>query len=352
VTHEASDDFGVQRLRQVIAAKAKAAAAGSREQQRLLDKLQLSDDALLDDIFWHVDANPARVGCSPQAVLIGARNSQTAGHRSPLGPCDSVFALCCRSTHAAPGDAARQHEACGKSAQLGRGSGARARRGVRALASAATSTGPADRHECPGTSRADHPRPQQTCRVAIRRGAAAPRTGHAAKAPRRRLSLTMLLPVGSDPGPYERQVLDVDLKSRSGASADAIVRDFKTRLTADLHLRSLPPGPYQLAVRRTGEDWQLFPAGVEYVLGGASVGSRMVWSGPGHRVACDTCRPARRPMSECEDCRVLRALRAVCRSPGRSSGCSDSRNPTSSSHGTSSCRWSSLALAWPMSRRS
>jgi hypothetical protein len=73
----------------------------------------------------------------------------------------------------------------------------------------------------------------------------------------------MLLPVGSDPGPYELQVLDVDLKSRSGASADAIVQNFVTRFTADLDLRSLPPGPYQLAVRRTGEDWQLFPARVE-----------------------------------------------------------------------------------------
>ena len=80
---------------------------------------------------------------------------------------------------------------------------------------------------------------------------------------RSRLGPVQKLVVGSEPGPYELQLLDAHLQSRSAASADAILQDFVTRLTADLDLRSLPSGAYQLAVRRTGEDWQLFPARVD-----------------------------------------------------------------------------------------
>jgi hypothetical protein len=71
--------------------------------------------------------------------------------------------------------------------------------------------------------------------------------------------LTLLLPNGSEPGRYELEVRDSDGLARATASGDATLQDFITRLSADINLRSAPRGTYQLAIRRTGDDWQLFP---------------------------------------------------------------------------------------------
>lgn len=76
------------------------------------------------------------------------------------------------------------------------------------------------------------------------------------------VELTLLLPVGSEPGPYDIQVLDSDLKSRASAHAAGEIRDFVTTIRATLDLRAVPSGTYQLAVRREGNDWRMFPARV------------------------------------------------------------------------------------------
>ena len=81
--------------------------------------------------------------------------------------------------------------------------------------------------------------------------------------PRGRVILTMLLPVGSEPGLYEVQVLDAQQASKASGSGNAVLENQVTRLQTSLELGSLPPGPYQLAVRRTGEGWQLFPLRVD-----------------------------------------------------------------------------------------
>ncbi len=80
---------------------------------------------------------------------------------------------------------------------------------------------------------------------------------------RRRLVLTLLLPVGSEPGPYEIRVLDSSLQSSASATGEAVIRNFITSIETVLDLRALPPGDYQLAVRRRGDSWQMFPARVE-----------------------------------------------------------------------------------------
>jgi len=81
--------------------------------------------------------------------------------------------------------------------------------------------------------------------------------------PRGRLNLTLLLPVGYDAGTYDVQVLDARLGSRATASGRAEIRDFVTTLEAVIDLGSLASGSYQLAIRREGEDWRLFPAEVQ-----------------------------------------------------------------------------------------
>jgi hypothetical protein len=77
--------------------------------------------------------------------------------------------------------------------------------------------------------------------------------------PTARVNTTILLPVGSDAGMYEVQVLDSDLRSRLSTSGAAQVQDHVTTLQATLDLSSLAPGSYQLAVRRQDESWRMFP---------------------------------------------------------------------------------------------
>jgi hypothetical protein len=75
---------------------------------------------------------------------------------------------------------------------------------------------------------------------------------------RARLKTTILLPVGSEPGKYEVQVLDANLKSRASSTGKAAIIDYVTTLETTLDTSALPAGGYQLAIRREGYDWQLF----------------------------------------------------------------------------------------------
>lgn len=77
--------------------------------------------------------------------------------------------------------------------------------------------------------------------------------------PRGRLSLTLLLPVGYEAGEYDVQLLDSNLASKASARGNAAIRDYVATLEADLQTGDLAPGPYQLAIRRQGESWQMFP---------------------------------------------------------------------------------------------
>ncbi len=80
--------------------------------------------------------------------------------------------------------------------------------------------------------------------------------------PRDLVHATILLPVGSEPGAYALQVLDADMKTQASTTGHAVIRDFVTTLEADLDLRALTPGAYQLGVRRQDEDWRFFEAQV------------------------------------------------------------------------------------------
>jgi hypothetical protein len=77
--------------------------------------------------------------------------------------------------------------------------------------------------------------------------------------PRGRLALTILLPAGSEAGSYEVQVLDSASRSRLSALGAAEIRNFVTTLRTSIDTEPLALGSYQLAVRRDGEDWQMYP---------------------------------------------------------------------------------------------
>ncbi len=76
------------------------------------------------------------------------------------------------------------------------------------------------------------------------------------------VAVTLLLPTGSEPGAYDVQLLDSDLRSRAAATGQGELRDFVTTARATLDLRGIDSGSYQLGLRRAGDDWRLFPAHV------------------------------------------------------------------------------------------
>jgi hypothetical protein len=78
-----------------------------------------------------------------------------------------------------------------------------------------------------------------------------------------RLRLTVLLPTGSEPGPYALRLLDNASREVISTTGTSEIRDFVTTLQTTMDLRLLPAGDYQLGVRRQGEDWHSYPVSVK-----------------------------------------------------------------------------------------
>ena len=76
------------------------------------------------------------------------------------------------------------------------------------------------------------------------------------------VELTLLLPVGSEPGPYDVHLLDSNLRSQSEATGAATIDNFVTTIRVRMNLQHLAPGRYQLALRRRGDSWRMFPASI------------------------------------------------------------------------------------------
>lgn len=78
-----------------------------------------------------------------------------------------------------------------------------------------------------------------------------------------RHKLTVLLPVGTEPGRYDVQLVDSRHQSKAVTVGEAQIRNYVTTLEAQLDIRSVPRGEYQLALRREGDDWYLYPVVVK-----------------------------------------------------------------------------------------
>lgn len=72
-------------------------------------------------------------------------------------------------------------------------------------------------------------------------------------------SLTILLPVGSAPGPYEVRIISRSGKSVLEANGTAELQNGITRLQVVVSLRSLRPGSYVLQIRKAGLEWNSYP---------------------------------------------------------------------------------------------
>jgi hypothetical protein len=94
---------------------------------------------------------------------------------------------------------------------------------------------------------------------AVAREPQGPGSRPAPSLPRGRVELTVLLPAGSEPGAYEAELRDAGGAVVASTAGHADIRDFVTTLGLTLDLRAVSPGDHQLAIRREGEGWHVFP---------------------------------------------------------------------------------------------
>ena len=226
------------------------------------DSSDLSSKDDIDEILGRANPNPERVGCPPRDVLIAlARRARPIGdpayeHLVKCSPCYREFRglQTSLSTGYAGGAGVRWAAVAAILVLLVGGAWylfSRTQNGGRSVtvpeqASAADLQAELDLRNYSVTRSEQVPTPPPP--LLLQRG---------------RLNATILLPVGSEPGAYEVQVLDAELRSQATASGQADIKNYITTLQTTLDLRSLPPGMYQLALRRQGDEWRMFPASVK-----------------------------------------------------------------------------------------
>jgi hypothetical protein len=216
----------------------------------------------IDKVLGSAYPNPERVGCPPHDVL-----AALAKRERPIGDPGYEHIVSCSPCY-------REFRSLQQANAVASSRSAQTRtRGLVAAAAAVvlaavgtwvffTQERTVDEPEAVQTARENTQLPTELDlrKYTVTRSDQKPGTQPVLELPRGRLDLTILLPVGSEPGGYEVQILDADLRSRASASGSAEIRNYITTLRTSLDIHELPAGSYQLAVRRQGEEWQMFPA--------------------------------------------------------------------------------------------
>lgn len=207
----------------------------------------------LDQVFGQANPNPARVGCPPQAV----RTELARRQRSIGDPWYLHLARCSEC----------YREVRMLQASFARSTSVRGRVGNRFMAAAAVVLMLAGGagfalwepdEKVPQTSVAPASVTLDLRRYEIERGDQNSAPTDVTVLPRGRLSLTIMLPIASDPGGYDVQLVDAARRSLVSANATATLVDFVTTLRIDVDLSALQPGGYKVGVRRQAEDWRFF----------------------------------------------------------------------------------------------
>ena len=225
--------------------------------QRSDPKFEIEDE--LDYLFANASPNPNREGCPSRDVLIGlSRRERPIGHPDYLhivrcSPCFREFRAIQQATKAKA--RGRRLWAVSAAALL-----VVAVVGVWVMLGHDRSKAPIVGQPSPGAVSGDLTakldlRPYTVARSDERRAEPDP-----VVIPQGRVTATILLPVGAEPGDYEIRLLDQDLALRASSTGSAAIRDHVTTLDTTIDLRSIAPGRYQLALRRSGGEWQMFPA--------------------------------------------------------------------------------------------
>jgi hypothetical protein len=227
------------------------------------DDGDLHDGDEIDELLSRANPNPDRVGCPPRATLLAlarrARPIEDPGyeHLVKCSPCYREFRALQSNSVVAPGAAT----APGPTA---RWMVAAAALLLVTLAGVWWLTREDTETERPTTASMTTDVPVQAQldlrQFAVTRSQDVAPEPAPVELPARFVDVTLLLPVGSEPGSYDVQILDANLQSKGGATGTAAITDFITTLNVRLNLQQIAPGPYQLAVRRQGDSWRMFPA--------------------------------------------------------------------------------------------
>lgn len=74
----------------------------------------------------------------------------------------------------------------------------------------------------------------------------------------------ILLPIGMEPGAYEVRLVDGTLVvTVLDSKAEAVFENQRVSIRTNVSLKNMQAGQYQLALRRSGEDWHFFPTILE-----------------------------------------------------------------------------------------
>jgi hypothetical protein len=77
--------------------------------------------------------------------------------------------------------------------------------------------------------------------------------------PRSALALSIYLPVGSEPGQYEVQIVEQPTRPLITAEGTAALRDHITVLKVKVDLQRLHSGLYLVGIRQAGWSWAFYP---------------------------------------------------------------------------------------------
>jgi len=207
--------------------------------------LELSDDALFDTLYSSVEPNPDRVGCPPREALreLAMRTRPLSDplwdHVMECAPCRVDVREMGRDRPVTPVRSPARFVGLSAAAVLVFAIGLGAWMLTRGAGAPTAITGDLRPYAMMRSDRSQLAEP-------------------ALDLPQRLVRLTLVLPNGSEPGAYDLEVRGGG-RTLASASGHARLQDFVTRLEGDIDLRSATRGPSQLAIRRTGEDWQLFP---------------------------------------------------------------------------------------------
>lgn len=222
------------------------------------DPLRFQIENEMDLLLGRAHPNPTREGCPPRDLLVSlSRRELPIGdpayeHFSKCSPCYQELRALQQADAAALKAAVRRK-------RLAYAAAAVLVLGIAGSWFALRRAGDADRLTRPTTQTAAQSarldlRPLAVTRSEEQRVAAAPLV-----VPRARVNATILLPVGSSPGEYDVRILDADLRARATAKGSAEIRNYITTLEAVIDVSALEAGDYQLALRRDGGEWQMFP---------------------------------------------------------------------------------------------
>ncbi|MEZ5318138.1 MAG: hypothetical protein R2752_12110 [Vicinamibacterales bacterium] len=210
----------------------------------------------LDDVLRGAHPNPTREGCPPREVLIALSRRQRAiddptwDHLLECSPC-----------YAEVRHMQRAHVIASRYAARWRWWMAAAAAAAVVVIAAGVWWIVATRGTPPLAPSPSAPR-QVTLDLrpySVTRSVETPDSPPPLELPRSSVELTLLLPVGSEPGRYDVQLLDAKRRSVASAQGEAAIREFVTTLPVNVDLGDVAPGDYELAVRREGDGWRMFP---------------------------------------------------------------------------------------------